>query len=45
MSIGALISYMIIQMTAHQDIRKLFRNRFHLLIMAAVGLRRVDMAK
>ncbi len=43
MSVGTLLSYMVVQMAAHQDIRKLCRSRLHLLIMAGVGLRRVHM--
>ena len=43
LSVGALVSYMVAQMTAHQNIRQLFRNRLHSLIMTGVGLRRVDL--
>ena len=43
MSVGTLLSYMVVQMAAHQDIRQLFRNRLHTLMMAGVGIRRVHM--
>ena len=43
MSVGTLLSYMVVQMAAHQDIRQLFRNRLHTLMMAGVGVRRVHM--
>lgn len=42
-SSGGLISYMVMQTAAHQHIHQLFRFRFHLLMMAGVGLRRVEM--
>lgn len=43
LSIGTLLSYMVVQTAASQDLRQLIRNRLHLLITAAVGLRRVDL--
>ena len=43
LTVGALVSYMVAQMSAYQDIRQLFRSRLHSLIMAGVGLRRVDL--
>ena len=42
-SVGALASFMMLQIFLHQHIRKLIRDRLHLLIVASVALRRVDL--
>lgn len=43
MSVGALVSFIMIQSLMYSNIRKLSQTRLQLLIMAAVGLRRVDL--
>ena len=42
-SVGTLVSFIMIQNLLHQHIRKLIRDRIQLLILGAVGLRRVDL--